>query len=315
MSRTPWSAWTFAALSVIAAPAVGQSFSPASGVATLTLSFKLVGSGDEIPTSKERHVRWSVDDSYEIKATLLATKPGGFGAMHPRDADEQAREKKREAATQTAAKDMSGMMAQAEAIMAKCGDNEACITAETMKMSQGVDMNSAQMKSVKANVATATAMPGDRYQLFQPDKQTGSFKIDEKTQEAYFDAACSLKNEETCTTRSTIKGSGDQVDGSGKASFGTGAMAEYDAKSGTLMIQMPALGVSRAERVVESKSSSTKAGASTVVRRVKVAEFDKPIKVSCGQCKTASGRVTSQVKDEALGRPATLTVDWKFTRP
>jgi hypothetical protein len=210
---------------------------------------------------------------------------------------------------------MGGMMAQAEAIMAKCGDNEACITAESMKMSQGVDMNSAQMKSAKANIATATAMPGDRYQLFQPDKQTGTFKIDEKTQEAYFDAACSLKNEESCTVRSTIKGRGDQVDGSGKTSFGTAAMAEYDSKGGTLMIRMPALGVSRAERVVESKSPDTKGGTSSVVRRVKVDAFDKPIKVSCGQCKTASGRVTAQVKDEALGRPATLTVDWKFTRP
>jgi hypothetical protein len=315
MSRTTWSAWTLAALSTIAAPAFGQSFSPAAGTATLTLTFKLVGSGDEIPTSKERHVKWSVDDSYEIKATMLATKPGGFGAMHPQDATEQAREKKREAAAQTAQKDMGGMMAQAEAIMAKCGDNEACITAESMKMSQGVDMNSAQMKSAKANIATATAMPGDRYQLFQPGQQTGTFKIDEKTQEAYFDAACSLKNEETCTVRSTIKGSGNQVDGGGKTSFGTGAMAEYDAKGGTLMIQMPALGVSRAERVVDSKSSSGKGGTSSVVRRVKVDAFDKPIKVACGQCKTASGRVTAQVKDEALGRPATLTVDWKFSRP
>jgi hypothetical protein len=319
MSRTFLSALFSAVplLALFATPAIGhaQSFSPVSGTATLTVTYKLVGAGDEIPKSKERHVRWSVDDSYEIKATMLATKPGGFGALHKADATEQAREQKRTQAAQTAQADMSGMMAQAQAIMDKCGDNETCIQRETMKMSQGIDMNSKQMKSAKENIAVATAMPGDRYQLFQADKQTGTFRIDEKAQEAYFDAACSLKNEETCTQRSTVKGSGAQDDGKGNTSFSTGAMAEYDAAKGTLVILFPGLGVSRAERVVDSKGNSTKNGKSTVMRSVKSDALGKQVQVSCGQCKTASGRVNATVKDELLGRDATLTVDWKFSRP
>jgi hypothetical protein len=295
---------------LLSGAALAQTPSPAKSQATLTVVYEFTGAGDVIPQSKESHVKWNITNRYEVKATMEASAAGGFGALHKPDAAEQAREAGRMTAANQAAGDMSSMMAQAEAIMEKCGEDEACITRESMKMAQGVDMNSAQMKSAKSNIAKASEMPGARYQLFSPGKQSGTFTIEEYAYEAYFDAACSLKNEATCAAESTVKGKGPITLNQ------AGAMAEIDYQAGTLKVILAHPGPVKATKTVLSKSADTKSGTSQVNRQVPTQIIKQEGEtVKCGACKTASGSFTKEIEDELLGRKGQLKVSWTFSRP
>lgn len=300
-----------ASILVPAAPsAFAASFSAPNGPATLTVTYRITGGGEDLPKSHERHVTWSVADSYEVKATLVAGKPVAMGGLHKPDANEQAREAGRAKAANAAAGDMQDMMAQAQKIAETCGDDEGCITRETMKMSQSIDPNSAKLKSAKENVAKASAMPGERYQLFTSKEQTGTFAIEEKSRVALFDAACSLATESRCLVETIVTGSGAQVDAAGKTTFQTGAMAEYDAEGGSLVVILAAPGFATAKETQTGAKSGTSEARRAPLKGVRL----DPVTVSCGECKAASGKVSKNVEDELTGRPAKLDIEWKFSR-
>ncbi|MDQ7247204.1 hypothetical protein [Dongia sedimenti] len=298
------------------APASADPFSPAKSKATLTVTYTLKGGGTDRPESHEREVIWSVDEHYEITATMVAEKPSGFGSFHKPDAAEQAGMAQRQAAAEAGAQNMQSMMEMAQAIMAKCGEDEACIQQETIKMSQQIDPNDPKLKATKQNIETASAMPGDRYQVFSAGPQTGTYTIAGKAHEAYFDAACSLKNQTPCAFDSTVSGTGRLTDGNGNTSMMTGALAEIDSQSGSLVFQIPRPGIAAAKRTVTSKNPEVKTGTFDEIRTLKAEKlYGEQITVSCGACRSASGTITRDVEDEFLGRPAKLVIDWKFSRP
>jgi hypothetical protein len=299
-----------------AAPASADPFSPLKSKATLMLTYTLTGGGTDRPDSHEREVIWSVENRYEVEATLVAEKPSGFGSFHKPDAAETASMQQRQAAAEAGAQNMQGMMEMAQKIMEKCGEDEACIQQETIKMSQQIDPNDPKIKAAKQNIETASAMPGDRYQLFSAGLQSGTFKVTEKAHEAYFDAACSLKNQAPCAFDSVVRGDGKLTDGNGDTSMMTGAFAEIDTQSGSLIFTMPRPGIAAARRTVTSKNPQVKTGTFDEIRTLKADKlYGEQITVSCGDCRSASGTITRDVEDEFLGRPAKLVIDWKFTRP
>ncbi|MGE0652175.1 MAG: hypothetical protein AB7P12_10545 [Alphaproteobacteria bacterium] len=306
----------------LAAPARAQAAgqvaaaSPENGTATLTMTFEITGGGDDIPQSHERHVTWNVVDRYTVTATMTAGNPGGFPAMHQPDAGEQAREANRAAAADSAATNMQSMMEQAQKIAEMCGDDEACIEAETMKMAQGIDMNSPEMQAAQADVAAASAMPGPRYQLFMPATQSGTYAVEETAREAYFDAACSLATEERCAYDTAVRGEGATTDAAGATESGTGAMAELDLETGSLMLTLVVPGFGKVTKTVESKNPEIETGTTEETRTVRFDDLpDGPVAVDCGACQSASGSFEREVEDALLGRPAKLVVTWSFTRP
>ena len=310
-SRARRAAFCCVLLSVFAIPsASAASFSAPNGLATLTVTYRISGGGEDLPKSHERHVTWSVADAYQVKATLVAGKPSGFGSLHKRDAAEEAREAGRARAATAAAGDMQDMMAQAQKIAEACGDDEACITRETMKMSQGIDPNSAKLKSAKENIAKASTMPGERYQLFSSKEQAGTYTIDEKSRVALFDAACSLATESRCLVETTVAGSGAQVDAGGRTTFQTGAMAEYDAEAGSLVLMLAAPGFASAKETRAGAKSGTSEARRAPLKGISL----DPITIECSECRTAQGKVSKNVEDELTGRPAKLEIEWKFSR-
>lgn len=290
--------------------------SPTDGKATLVVTYELKGAGKELPDSHEKHVTWTVNGRYEVKATLIAQKPSGFGTMHQPDAAEQQREADRTAAAQAAATDMQPMMEQAQKIMEICGEDEACIERETIKMSQGIDMSSQQMQDAQANVAAASIMPEVRYQAFQGGLQSGAYTVKETAHEAYFDAACSLATEARCAIDTTVTGSGKMKDGAGATEYQSGAMAEIDFQAGSLIIQLALPGFGSAKQTVVSKSPDRPSGTTEVMRYVASGDaMDSTVRtVSCGECKAVTDSFEIDVTDQLLGRPAKLIVNWKFTR-
>ena len=289
--------------------------SPENGTATLIVTYELKGAGTERPASHEKNVNWTVENRYALTATMTAQKPGGFASVHKPDAAEQAREAERMKAATQAMGDMQSMMAQAEQIMKICGDDEACITRETMKMSQGIDMNAPEMKSAQANIASASVMPEARYQVFQPATQQGSFSVKEKAHEAYFDAACSLATEERCAYDTAVSGMGDLTDPSGAKLSGTIALAEIDYQTGSLLLTLPVPGLAKVTKSVTSRNPEIKTGSTETIRQISFDDVSKDlVQVTCGDCRTASGSFERDVPDQLLGRPAKLVVSWKFSR-
>jgi hypothetical protein len=289
--------------------------SPLNGTATLTLTFELKGTGVERPASHEKNVTWTMENRYTVTATMTAQKPGGFGAMHKPDAAEQAREAERAAAVGAAAGSMQSMMEQAEQIMKLCGDDEACITRESMKMSQGVDMSSPEMQAAKANVAAASVMPEARYQIFAPVTQSATFAVKEVAHEAYYDAACSPATEASCSIDTTVSGQGDTTDGGDATVFATAASAEIDYQRGSLLLNLTVPGMAKVQKTVASKVPEVASGTTDVIRMIRFGDVaEDPLQVSCGACTTASGSFERDVTDELLGRPAKLVVTWSFKR-
>ncbi len=291
-----------------------QSFSPAKSNATLTVTYEFTSSGIERPKSNEKNVTWTVKNSFQTTSTLVAQKPTGFAAYHKPDAAEQAREADRQANATAAAKDMQPMMNQAAKIAQMCGDDEQCLMRETMKMAQGVDPS--KLASAKSKVDKVTTVPADRYQTFSAGTASGTFTVDEISHEAYFDAACSFKNEATCAIDQTVKGTGKLGDGSGKASVPATAMGEYDAQAGSLILTFPFAGIAKATKTTVSKASERKSGSEEVIRSFNIPNTqDIRLTAKCGACKTAEGTYTTELDDQLLGRKGTLKVTWKFTRP
>lgn len=303
-----------AALAMLSTASAQAPASKAKSNATLTVVYEFTSSGVDRPKSNEKNVTWTVKNCFETTQTLTAEKPSGFGSLHKADAATQAREADRQATAESAAKDMAPMMAQAEKIMQLCGDDEQCLMRESMKMSQMVDP--AKAASAKAKIDKATVMPADRYQIFSMGNATGTFTVDEVSHEAYFDAACSFKNEATCAIDKTVKGSGKLDDGSGKTTFQGASMGELDMQTGDLILTFPFSGIAKATKTVESKSNTQKPGTEQVIRSFNIPNTqDIRLTAKCGACKTATGTYTTEISDQLLGRKGTLKMTWTFKRP
>ncbi len=306
-----------AALCAFASAATAETAvpSPENGTATLTVTFELKGAGVDRPASQEKNVTWTVENRYSVTAKMSAQKPSGFATYHKPDAAEQAREAGRAAAVTQAATDMSSMMEQAEKIMALCGDNEDCITRESMKMAQGVDMASPEMQSAQASIAAASVMPELRYQAFHPVTQTATFAVKEAAYEAYYDAACSPATEASCAIDTAVSGEGKTTDGGTATEFPTAASAEIDYQRGTLILFLTVPGLAKVQKTVASKAPQVATGTTEERRMIRLGDVgEAPLEISCGACMAASGSFERDVPDELLRRPAKLVVTWSFKR-
>ncbi|HOP20963.1 MAG TPA: hypothetical protein PK585_12855 [Amphiplicatus sp.] len=264
--------------------AAAADASPVKSTATLTVVYEVKGGGDDIPQSHERHVRWSINDRYEAKSTMEAAVVQAVGVMHPQPEG---------AGAQIDENDQAAMMALAMGAQAKCGADADCLQREMMKAITG---------------------SAGSYQGFSGTSQTGSYSIDEKAYQAYFDAACSLKNEAACAYDTTVTGAG-QISEKDGPRFLYGARAEVDLEAGTLMIAVPWPGYLKATKTVTSASKEIETGTTQIERGALLSGAKREaFKATCGACKNVSGTETVAVKDELLGRDATLTMRWTFTR-
>ena len=291
-----------AAAALAFAPAAdAQGPAPKDAPATLVVTYELKSSGVDRPASGERNVTWTVAHKFVVTTKLKAEKAQGVPSLHKAD-------------PKAAAGDSGSMMAQAEKIFEKCGDDDACIERETMKLAGSLDMGAAAAAGEAAKKAAPT---GGRYQNFGRGTASGAYTIDEVAHEAYFDAACSTKNEATCSIDTVAKGSGPMTDGEGNAALPPSVGIEVDYEAGTAIIILTGAGFGKAQQIVKS-GSPDRASGEREIRRFSVPNGfgRKFLTGKCGAgCATASGTFTMETVEPLLRRPATLTIGWKFTRP
>lgn len=312
---------SLAAICAFAGEAHALAPSPAGAPATLVVTYELVGSGVDRPPSGEKNVTWAFNNKFVVTTKLKAVKAQGVPSLHKIDAKKQAELGAAQSAGAKAAKDAEPLMADAMKIFEKCGDDEACIERETMKMTGAMDMDAAKkagQSTAAAGEAAARATDNDgRYQSFGDGTQSGTYSIDETAHEAYFDAACSTKNEASCSIDTTVKGSGAITAPGGAATTTPTAVIEVDYAAGTAILMLTLPGVGRATQTVKSGSPDRASGVTTVERWSLPPGMGKTtLEGACAAgCATASGSFEKMVDSPLLKVPTKYKISWKFTRP
>jgi len=238
LPEQPMKPTTIRALALLAAcgSAWGADFAPVGAKATLTVEYRFESSGS-VKGSPDRvyQVReWRVTRSAQVVAELDAKKPQSLSTMQAPEAAQMAKLQQQQAQAQKASKQMAPMMADAQAVVAKCGDDEKCIEREVMKMGAGLSGTKQLDDTLKAGRETAAVMqPGaDRYQRWQGRTQKASYALDESWHVVHADPICMSLPKGRCTHDLTRKGGGEI------APTASAAAVEVDVQ-GTAVLQLP----------------------------------------------------------------------------
>jgi hypothetical protein len=213
--------------------AAAQVLVPAGTQATLTVEYRFEARGRK--QDKVDLHEWRVQRGAEVAATLVAAKPQPLPTLQAPDAAATARLQQQGAQMQKAQAQMAPAMADAMAIVARCGEDEKCIERETMKMGAAMAGSARLESDLKLGRETAAATwPGaDRYQRWQSRQQTGRYVIDESWHVVHGDPMCMSLPRSRCTHDMTRKGAGDWA-----PLTGAGAV-EVDAQAATLTVLLP----------------------------------------------------------------------------
>jgi len=307
-----------ASLAVIATALLGLSAladvpSPTKSVATVKATYELIGNGTYTSKDKTLNRKWTVKNTYTVTANMIAQAPSAFPAIHPQDAEQNTAQADAMATSNALRGDMASMIAHAEKIEGICGDDEACITRETMKMAQQADPKTVAKNAKAAKETKAPKMSQTRYQVFIGDGQTGSHSIAESMTVDAYDPGCYKEPNSRCLSEIVTTGAGPSTEG-GSAKAGTQAASEVDLEKGSLRLTLPLPVTVVAKETINTRRPGNTSGTKDVKRRLDNLGLDLKVAQACASpCKTASGVKTFDVRD-AQGEPAKLKVTWTFQR-
>ena len=216
------------------APVYGAEFAPVGAKATLSVEYRFVAQGRK--QDKLDLFEWNVKRSADVVAELVAQKPQPLSTTQAMEPAQLAKAQQQQAQAQKAARQMAPMMADAQAVVARCGNDEKCIEREVMKMGAGMagTQQLADTQKVGAESAAVLQPGADRYQRWQGRTQKSSYSVDEAWHVVHADPICMSLPKARCTHDMTRKGAGDIAPSQSPAMF------EFDAHKGTLVVLLPA---------------------------------------------------------------------------
>jgi len=237
----------FLLLFLLGAVAVGapraQDFAPVGAKATLSVQYRFESNGKLGPNRDKSRVshEWRTTSSVEITAELAAARPLPMPSVQPPDAATaaaaNANAARQSAQAQQAANQMAPMMAGAEAVVARCGDDEKCIEREIAKMGFGM-AGTGQVEAAQRSGRAVTAQVGaDRYQAWRAVSQRGRYAIEGSARLVHADPGCMALPEGRCKRNTQSKGAGDVPPVPGGR--GGPSAAEFDVKAQTLALMLP----------------------------------------------------------------------------
>lgn len=221
-----------------------EDFAPVGAKATLSVDYVYESAGTERREGEGYSQEWRVKRSASLTADLSAQVTTAMPTMQALSTAQNAELKGMSTKAQSAVTKMAPMGADIEKLMAKCGDDEACMTREIQKMGaamQGTPQLATAM-SAKKDIDELSKPGAPRYQAWHATAQKGTYLIDEKVLISTFDLACPGQR---CTRDETRKGSGEivvPVDANSKMDKGTSAgfsAVELDAVKNTLTVTLP----------------------------------------------------------------------------
>jgi hypothetical protein len=309
-------------LLLAAAPAArAADFAPPGARGTLSVDYVYESIGKK-QDQMELH-EWRVERRVQITADLAAQPPAPTPQLQPPDAAYLADQQKKLEKAQDMADQMAPMMQKAEQILAACGEDEACIERETMKL--GMAMSGTPEMEVAEEAGRGMAelgrTGGPRYQTWRATGQKGTYSIAESEHIVHADPICVTLPGGRCTRDEQRQGSGalSAPPGSGGKGF---SGVELDAQKNTLVVQLPAplTPLAYTETITTDEpdgthSTPTPRGpqAKQLTFRVAGSEVQpKPITIQlAGGWRNQSGEQVIERTGEG-GEGGKLTVRWRF---
>ncbi len=238
-------ALALACATALAASAAGAAdgFAPVGAKATLSVDYLFESSGKK--QDKYDLLEWKVSRTASAVAELSAQAPAPLPTMQKLDAQQSAELSNKQVKGQAAAAKMAPVMDSIEKIMAKCGDNEACITRETQKLGSSMagTPQMDQAMSAKGDIEAIGKQGAPRYQAWQATTLKGRYAIDEQTHIVHADPICVSLPRQRCTRDEVRKCSGDlplppEAAKNPKALAGNSAF-EVDLVKNTVTLALP----------------------------------------------------------------------------
>jgi hypothetical protein len=330
--RTPSPRWLLAlALAGNGAAAqVADTFAPAGARAVISVDYVYESAGKKRSEGMYDPYEWRVKRSANLVADLAAQPATAMPTLQAMDASQMAELKGQSSKAQSVATQMAPMMADVQKIMARCGDDEACITRETQKMGAAMQGTPAMAAANSAKKdAQALARPGAlRYQAWRATAQKGSYLIDETVHISVTDPICTSRPRHRCTRDEVRKGSGEiplPPDAKKNKGAAAGVSAiEVDAAKNTLtlglpvpMFLLPYTETITTDEPAGTHDTPTPKGPQQKQHRFRVnaaggVTHDKPFTVPLkGGWRSQTGEQVMNLKGE-FGDAGKLTVRWRF---
>ena len=312
-----------AAVVVVMMPAVhaADAFAPIGAKATLTVDYVYESTGKKRSEGMYDPYEWRVKRTVNLVADLTAQPVSALPTLQAVDAAQMAALKDKTRKAQAVQTDMAPVMADVQKIMAKCGEDEACLTRESQKLGaamQGTPKMDAAMKAKKDMQALGTP-DAPRYQGWRATAQRGSYLIDETVHVSVPDPLCASRPRHRCTRDETRKGSGEiPLPPEAKKNRGLAAgiaAVEVDAGKNTLTLRLPIpmfmLPYTETITTDEPSRSEDPKGPQKKQHSFRVGS-DKPLTVALkGGWRSQAGEQVVPLKGE-LGDTGNLTVRWRF---
>jgi hypothetical protein len=316
---------------ISSAAGAAEPFAPTGAKATLSVEYVYESAGKKKSEGMYDPYEWRVKRNASLTAQLAAQPATAMPTVQAIDASQMASLQGKADKAQAVTTKMAPMMADVQKVMAKCGENEACISREIEKMGSAM-AGSPQMAgamSAKADIAELSKQDVLRYQAWRPTAQTGTYLIDETVHISVTDPICTSKPRHRCTRDETRKGGGDiPVPAAARTKQNKGAEAgisavELDSAKGTLTVMLPvALGpLPYTETIVTDEPEGTHDTPTPkgpqqrqMSYRVNAAGsiMDKPITVALkGGWRSQQGEQVVRLKGN-FGDEGSLTVRWRF---
>lgn len=304
-----------------------EPFAQAGAKGTLTVDYVYEAAGKKQDKYDLRE--WRIRRSVTLVAELAAQKVSGWPQVQAPEAAQVAGNAQRAQQAAVVATDAAPAMASIEKIMARCGEDEACITRETQKLGfamAGSPQLAAAQKTQKD--VQALSQPGaPRYQAWLSTAEKGNYTLDEATHIVHADPICVSLPRARCTRDEVRRGSGAVPGGAAKGSSGGGFGAvELDAQKQTLTVRLPipANAMPYTETITTDEPEGThsvptpkgpQARQWVFVPRVGKADLIPPITVPWrGGSRSQAGEQAWAVTGEG-GEAGKLTVRWRFAAP
>lgn len=317
-------------LAVVTTSFADAAFAPAGAKATLSVDYVYESAGNKRSEGMYDPYEWRVKRSANLVAELVAQPATAMPTLQAIDASQMAELEGKSDKAQSVATQMAPMMANAEEIMAKCGDDEACITREAQKMGaamQGTPEMAAAM-GAKKDIQELANPGAPRYQAWRPTAQTGSYLIDETAHISVTDPICTSLPRHRCTRDEVRKGSGaiplpPEAKKNPGAAAGISAV-EVDTVKNTLTVGLPVplFLLPYTETITTDEpegthDTPTPKGPQQKLHRFRVnaaggVTHDKPFTVALkGGWRSQSGEQVEVLKGE-FGDAGKLTMRWRF---
>jgi hypothetical protein len=299
----------------VGAARAAESLASAGATARLTVEYQYEAIGRR--EQKDELDDWQVRRSATVTAELVARKPQPMPTLQGLDGAQAARIDRQAAQVNKASSRMAPMMAGAEAILAKCGENEQCIERESRKMGEAMAGTPQLDATLRTGRETGAALQPDSasYQLWQPTGQSGRRQLAEQHHREFAELACAGLPGKRCTRDTKREGGGEWP-----RTAGGGALVEVDLHSSRLALVLPVpLDALGCDETVTTNEPGRKADQGT--RPCKVAlRVTSDGKITPGTPKVVAlkGGWRSQSGEEivklngALGEGGTLRIKWRF---